>query len=189
MKLVDIFYVSKTEELTSEEERKQKEFTLRQINKVALLEARIRKEEAIKQKDMKRIFFGKYVTRVPVLKEDRYRDVPLPQSQATPYIPPRRTLNEVAMEDAGYRRTRIPGQHLIGDMIPTIEMVHFTEAPVGQAIAHPNVLNVGRDVLSIPESTASAYAKIGALVGTAVFVTWFAVPLVAALADQIMGLS
>ncbi len=122
MKLVDIYVVGK-EPLSEEEEKKQQK-----INKAkrflrhtkALQVARIKRENANKLKAMKKYLFGKFVIRIPVLKEDRYRDHPLPESSATPYKPDSRSLSELAMEEVGYKKTRVPGQHLEGDMIPQV---------------------------------------------------------------------
>jgi hypothetical protein len=123
MKLVDVFYVSKIKPLTELEqnERKQRkrEQHLRDFT-VAVSTARINRENAKKLKAMKKHMFGKYIIRVPVLKEDRYRDLPLPESSAEPYRPGPRPLSELAMEEVGYHKTRLPGQHLEGDMIPRV---------------------------------------------------------------------
>ena len=123
MKLADIFYVSKIAPLTVEEQEAQKrrdKLARRLKLKEALKEARIKKENAVKLKDMKKVMFGKYITRVPVLKQDRHRDIPLPESMAVPYKPERQSLAKLAMKEAGYNRTRIPGQNLVGDMIPRV---------------------------------------------------------------------
>jgi hypothetical protein len=121
MKLVDVFYVSKIEPPTEEdmEQRKAKERERRRLASAAVIaEARVKRENTVKLKAMKSYMFGKYVTRVPTLKEDRYRDMPLPESTAVPYAVQRVPLSELAMQEAGYHRTRLPGQHLVGDMIP-----------------------------------------------------------------------
>ena len=123
MKLVDIFYVSKLEPPSDEdlELRILKERERRRLaSSAAIAEARVKRENAAKLKAMKTYMFGKYVTRVPTLKEDRYRDVPLPESSAVPYTAQPVPLSELAMQEAGYNRTRLPGQHLVGDMIPKV---------------------------------------------------------------------
>jgi hypothetical protein len=123
MKLVDVFYVSKIKPLTEEELEAQKKAAeqLRLMKrKDAVRELRIQKEDAAKLKAMKKIMFGKFVTRVPVLKQDRHQDFPLAESSATPYKPEPHTLAELAMKEAGYHCTRLPGQHLVGDMIPRV---------------------------------------------------------------------
>jgi hypothetical protein len=123
MKLVDIYYVREIESRTDEEVAKQKhqERLQHRLATTAMIsEARVKREEAAKLKAMKKKMFGKFITRVPVLKEDRYRDIPLPDSMATPYRPELLPLSELAMQEAGYHRTRLPGQHLTGDMIPRV---------------------------------------------------------------------
>lgn len=125
MKLVDVFYYSKIENMTEEEYLKQKQASqiTRQAKTEALaLQARIDREEAQKLKDMKTFLFGKFIMKVPVLKEDRWTDIPLPQSKAEPYKPKPLALAELAMQEAGYHRTRVGGQHLEGVMIPTVRL-------------------------------------------------------------------
>jgi hypothetical protein len=123
MKLVDIYYVREIESLTEDDIAKQKH-TARELRKLAttaaVSKARVKRENAAKLKAMKKQMFGKFITRVPVLKEDRYKDIPLPDSMATPYQPEPLPLSELAMQEAGYHRTRLPGQHLTGDMIPKV---------------------------------------------------------------------
>jgi hypothetical protein len=123
MKLVDIFYVSKLEPPSEEdlELKLLKERERRRLaSSAAIAEARVKRENVVKLKAMKTYMFGKYVTRVPTLKEDRYRDFPLPESSAVPYTAQPVPLSELAMQEAGYNRTRLPGQHLVGDMIPKV---------------------------------------------------------------------
>lgn len=123
MKAVDIFYVSKIKPLTEEEEAKQEheaDKLRRERTKAAALQAKIAREDAQKLKDMKKYMFGKFITHVSVLKLDRFRDIPLPCSSATPYEQKSLPMSELAMKEAGKDRTRIPGQHLVGDMIPKV---------------------------------------------------------------------
>jgi hypothetical protein len=123
MKLVDIYYVSEIESRTDEEVARLKHKARerhRLATTAAVSEARVKRENAAKLKAMKKQMFGKFITRVPVLKEDRYRDIPLPDSMATPYRPEPLPLSELAMQEAGYHRTRLPGQHITGDMIPRV---------------------------------------------------------------------
>lgn len=68
--------------------------------------------------DIKMWMFGEHTCRVNVLKMDRYYDLPLPKSSVTSYTPKLKSLGEVAMQEAGYRRDRIDGQQLVGEMIP-----------------------------------------------------------------------
>jgi hypothetical protein len=90
--------------------RREKEKEKKAISRSdAVREARIKRENNVKLKVMKRFMFGKY---------DRYRDMPLPESTAVPYTAQPVPLSELAMQEAGYHRTRLPGQNLVGDMIP-----------------------------------------------------------------------
>jgi hypothetical protein len=123
MKLVDIYYVREIESRTDDEiaRLKHKEHERRRLaTTAAVSEARVKRENTAKLKAMKKHMFGKFITRVPVLKEDRYRDMPLSDSMATPCQPKPLPLSELAMQEAGYHRTRLPGQHLVGDMIPRV---------------------------------------------------------------------
>lgn len=123
MKLVDIYYWSPMENMSEEElaEAKQKRKDLRKKFLAEQIEnARIAREDAKKLKTMKKYMFGKFIMKVPVLKEDRWQDIPLPESTAVPYAANKLGLAELAMKEAGYRRTRIPGQQLEGNMIPSV---------------------------------------------------------------------
>jgi hypothetical protein len=193
MKFVDIFYVSKIKPLTDEELEQKKE-KARQVRflqtQAAVSEARKKREEQLKLKDMKRHLFGKYITRVPVLKEDRYRDFPTPASHAEPYVKGSTPLSELAMQDAGYRKERLPGQHLVGHMIPKIEKIGFTEAPIGQPTAHMTLVDKnqpGGFAGITSDSTTAAYMKLGSLVVTAAVITWFGVPILAAITERMIS--
>jgi len=183
MKLVDMFYISRTKPET-EEERKLREEAEKIKRKLANTEAanqaRQIRENTKKMKVMKKYMFGKYAMRVPILKQDRYLDVPLPESSATPYKEKEFTLAELAMQEAGYNRTRVPGQTLEGDMIPTIPASDdFTQAPIGKATANPEKLAKdapGASSLAGTDSTAVAGAKIGAVVVVAVAVSYVGTP-------------
>jgi hypothetical protein len=123
MKLVDVYYIRNIKPLSEDEQLKKLNLLQekrRTATRAAAAEARIKREEVAKMKDMKKYLFGKFVVRVPVLKEDRFRDLPLPQSSSCPYRPDSRFLSELAMRDAGYHTTRLPGQHLVGEMIPHV---------------------------------------------------------------------
>jgi hypothetical protein len=181
-KLIDIYYVRKIKPLTpeEEEEKKRRERELRnQRTKVAVSEARIKREKKIKLKEMKKYMFGKFIVRVPILKEDRYRDLPLPESSAQPYRPDPRPLSELAMQDAGYKKIRVHGQQIVGDMIPSLAPISFTEAPIGQPTARPRLVDKNRpagSVLSGNDSTVVALMKVGVLVGLALVSAYFFVP-------------
>lgn len=181
MKLVDIFYVSKISNVTLNQRlEKLREQQLIYLEKY-LHEKRIVREKAMKHKAMKTYMFGRFISRVPVWKEDSLKDLPLSQSYAVPYAPKPLPFSEIAMQEAGYKRTRVNGQHLVGDMIPRIEKVNFTEAPIGQPIkqrklvdqhAHGGILAGG------PETTLQAYLKIASLILLSSLISWFAVPFV-----------
>lgn len=123
MKLVDYFFVRRDVSLSPDGQAIKKEWELQRLRD-ATAAKRIARENEEKMKAMKEYMFGKYVTRVPVLKEDRYRDLPLPESTASPYRPNPLPLSEIAMQEAGYNRTRLPGQFLYGDMIPRVSSLH-----------------------------------------------------------------
>lgn len=145
MKLVDIYYVSKLEPPTEEdlELKLLKERERRRLaSSAAIAEARVKRENAVKLKAMKTYMFGKYVTRVPTLKEDRYRDFPLPESFAVPYKAQPVPLSELAMQEAGYNRTRLPGQHLVGDMIPKVRYRSATGESDQQVLSNLAILLV-----------------------------------------------
>jgi hypothetical protein len=184
MKLVDIFYVS-TLKPETEEEQKLREQAERIKRKLAMTEAANRarqvRETTTKMKVMKKYMFGKFAMRIPILKQDRYVDTPLAESSATPYKEKEFTLAELAMKEAGYNRTRVPGQTLVGDMIPLISGEAFTEAPIGKATAHPEKLAKhapGANAVASTDSTATAYAKIGAVVAVAVAVSYVGTPMI-----------
>lgn len=195
MKLVDVYYISLIKPLTDEEEEKKKEREREQRflhTKTAISEARKKREEHIKLKEMKRYLFGKFITRVPVLKEDRYRDLPTPESHAEPYLPGSIPLSELAMQEAGYHRARMRGQHLVGNMIPKVESQGFTDAPIGQPTAYMSMVDKSRPGGSFvqgTDSTAAAYMKLGSLVVSAAFVTWFGVPILTAITERALSYS
>mmetsp|Transcript_26255 Transcript_26255/g.56904 ORF Transcript_26255/g.56904 Transcript_26255/m.56904 type:complete len:975 (-) Transcript_26255:79-3003(-) len=87
MKLADKYWYSKLEGL-SEEEKKEKMKSMLQARKkqaeVSAKDARIAEEEAYKLKAMKTMLYGDYLTKVPVRNTDRFRDIPLHASSATP---------------------------------------------------------------------------------------------------------
>jgi hypothetical protein len=128
MKLVDIYYFSTLKPETEEEIKRRKEqerLKRRLVTTEAAKRARIIREDAAKMRDMKKFMFGKFAMKIPLLKEDRYRDRPLPQSSAMPHKTKAFTLAELAMQEAGYNRTRLPGQNLIGDMIPSVSLLQL----------------------------------------------------------------
>jgi hypothetical protein len=114
MKLFDIFYYSKQKAATDEEEAKKLSEYYKSLKEAAQKNvelARIRTEEAVKQKAVKQILFGPYVERVPVIKSERFIDLPLHSSYAKVYVPP--TDYKAKIEYIG-------GQGLVGTMIPEL---------------------------------------------------------------------
>jgi len=180
MMLVDIHYWVPMENM-SEEDRIEEKEKARKMRKVVfkkqIEEARTQKEKAKKLKQMKRYIFGKFIAKVPVLKEDRHWDVPLAESSATLYKPKPLPLAEVAMMEAGYHRVRLPGQQLEGDMIPVVQSTNTTEAPIGQATKKH----------AKSESDTAAYTKVGSVVVGAALITYFGVPLLASLGASVFG--
>ena len=121
MKLVDIYILPKMVYGGDEDDKDEalRKFAVSKIEEVSKAREKFlkKKEEALKHRAMKRYMFGRYVTAVPRFKEYRYRDVPLPQSYATP----------IHYEDGddgthGHRTVlvskRTHGQTLVGEMVP-----------------------------------------------------------------------
>lgn len=189
MKLVDIFYVSTLKPETEEERtarEEQERQARRKVASQAASDARLIRENAAKMKEMKKFMFGKFAVRVPILKQDRYNDRPLAHSSARPYKEKALTLAELAMQEAGYNRTRLPGQNLAGDMIPTAETSTFTRAPVGAATANPEKLaknSPGSGGKIKPTTTAMAYTQLIAVVALAALLTFFGVPKMASFTE------
>ena len=123
MMAADRFYFSRFSN-ESEDEKKQRLDKLkskrRELHEKQVLEAQVAREKAAKLRDFKCYLFGRHISHVDVLKKDRYYDLPLSVSSATPYNPEAKSLGELAMDEAGYGRTRIEGQQLVGEMIPTV---------------------------------------------------------------------
>jgi hypothetical protein len=194
MKLVDIFYISKIKPETEEERitREQQEKQQRRLaTSLAAKEARLARENVAKMRDMKRVMFGKFSMKIPTLKMDRYSDRPLPESSATPYQEKALTLAELAMQEAGYNRIRLPGQTLVGDMIPRVETETFTKAPTGKATSSPEKLakdTPGGGTKQSSDSTTTAYVYIGSLVAMASVITFFGVPILASYTEFMVGM-
>jgi len=116
MKLVDVFYYSKLKVDTEEEELKKMEEYYKGLKEDATKNAelaRIKTEEAVKQKSVKEILFGQFVTRVPVIKCESFIDLPLHNSYSKKYVPP-------AKEPTVYH---IGGQALVGTIIPELQSI------------------------------------------------------------------
>lgn len=117
MKFVDMFWYRKLKDASDEEEAaKLKEYyqTLKEAAKKNAAAARIRTEEAVKQKAIKEILFGYYVERVPVIKSERFIDMPLRSSYSKPYVPPEKDTSRIEF---------IGGQGLVGTMIPELKSI------------------------------------------------------------------
>lgn len=70
-----------------------------------------------------------------------------------------------------------------------MEDTGFTEAPIGQAVAHPKQLDregPGGTAKVSPDSTLEAYTKIGVLLVSAGVMTWFGVPLLSAFVQALL---
>mmetsp|Transcript_36349 Transcript_36349/g.79135 ORF Transcript_36349/g.79135 Transcript_36349/m.79135 type:complete len:1145 (+) Transcript_36349:145-3579(+) len=115
MKLVDVFWHSHFKrwlhQLQQYQEKQQKEAL-----DLAKMEARTTNEDVHKLKAMKTAIFGNYISRVPVYDCERYKDVPLPASEAHPLLP-----SDMEKEKAKWNIVRVHGQRLTGDLIPVIE--------------------------------------------------------------------
>ena len=113
MKLVDILVVRK-QEAEAEENRKKGLLAASQQQYQQILAQSLTKkvlrERAVKLQVMKRYMFGRFLMRVPMLKEELQWDDPLPESTAAPYNP------EASPPPLIIQRKW--GQQLIGDMIP-----------------------------------------------------------------------
>ena len=71
--------------------------------------------------------------------------------------------------------------------IRQIASTGFTEAPVGQALAHPEMVDKeGPGALKSADSTAKAYATIASLVLAAGVLTWIGVPLLGAATEYVL---
>eukprot|EP00536_Pseudo-nitzschia_multiseries_P015431 jgi/Psemu1/246838/estExt_Genewise1.C_8860010 len=184
MKLLDIYYFSLIKPETDEERQRREEMErLRQklATTEAIMETRIVRENAAKAKAMKRYMFGRYALRIPILKQDRYVDMPLAESFATPYEERNFSLAELAMQEAGKNRVRIPGQTLVGDMIPHVEENGFTLAPTGRAALHTEKLSK-----HAPGARGKMTNKTRIIVAVAVAIafTYFGTPMIGSLLSK-----
>lgn len=165
MKLLDVYLAkanqrSKDDELKAEEadrlgRKKQMEKTIE--------EARIRNELAFKLRAFKQYFFGKFLTKVPILKVDRFIDLPLPSSSARPYVKESSIVATRAFNKADSMAQKDRGQHLEGVMIPRLKT------------------NEERTEIAAVESSGDnaqvATMKIGGFVCAAAVITYFLVPI------------
>lgn len=194
MKLVDVFYVStlkpETEEDRIDREKREKQERLMATSQ-AISEARQVRENTAKMRDMKRLMFGKFAMKIPILKQDRFSDKPLAQSSAKPYGHKAMSLAELAMQEAGYNRSRLPGQTLVGDMIPRVETNNYSKAPTGKVTATPEKLakdTPGGGTTQSSESTTIAYLHIGLMVVIAAVITFFGVPVLASYSEFVVDM-
>ena len=84
----------------SSEEKETKRLEKAKEHKEALLRLRVENELAYKLRDFRQYFFGSFLTKVPVLKFDRYIDMPLSSSCAKPWD---WKSNKQAGDDVNYR--------------------------------------------------------------------------------------
>jgi hypothetical protein len=141
-----------------------------------VMEQRIVRENASKRRAMQKYMFGRFALRIPILKQDRYADMPLAESFATPYKEKDFSLAELAMQEAGYNKKRIPGQTLEGDMIPYVRGDDFTLAPTGRVAAHPEKLS--------KNAYGTSSSSIVSAVAVAILITYFGTPLLATLLSE-----
>lgn len=132
MKLVDIYWYRNLKKLTEEEQKEQDQVSKKQqldAAKAAAADARVKREEAAKLKDMKSVLYGKFVTKIPIFKVDRFRDMPLHTSMATPCKP---KVGKVMSE-------RVAGQRLVGAMIPKVQSLSRSETEgKGKVVRRPS---------------------------------------------------
>jgi hypothetical protein len=115
MKLVDICYFRKRENLSAEEREADLQMSFQERYHLILeqsLRRKVNRERALKLQDMKKYMFGKFLMRVPIFKEELVWDDPLPASTATPY-------DDKSLVEPIVVAQRKWGQQLVGDMIPT----------------------------------------------------------------------
>ena len=107
MKLFDIFYVKKRMTKGEDETAMFRKALEERIKRSTVAREAI--EDIMKMRALKRFMFGRFVIRIPQLKEYRYPDVPRAESYARPVASPPLVVVE--------RRSH--GQTLVGKMIPT----------------------------------------------------------------------
>merc|ERR1711862_740160 len=113
MKLADLYYFKKYEEISLEAQIALKQEARRMRRESyhgALDHYKIAHEEDIKMRDMKMRICGDYIVSVPHFHLQMLRDIPLPDSSA-------RFIGETDILK-GLKPYHIAGQHLVGTMIP-----------------------------------------------------------------------
>ena len=83
------------------------------------------------------------------------------------------------MQEAGYNKKRVPGQTLVGDMIPYVKEEDFTSAPVGKAALNPQKLSRFAPGSRSKGSIVTNSRKILIAVALAVGITYYGTSLVA----------
>uniref|UniRef100_A0A7S2H0P7 Uncharacterized protein n=1 Tax=Helicotheca tamesis TaxID=374047 RepID=A0A7S2H0P7_9STRA len=129
--------------------------------------------------------FGKYSTHVPVLKTDRYRDVPLPASTASPYTPEEYSTAQLAMEEAGSNLKRLEGQNVQGVMIPR-QVDGVEKVTKGQKVSSTRKLKKGSLAAKVlgAEAEKSAIPKIGKVMLVATVAAWAGFPVIKSVAQS-----
>jgi len=185
MKLVDIYYYSKIEDLSkSKKSKRMRDLKKSRDNYLNLLkeDVRLKEEEAKKLKAMKAYMFGKYSTHVPVVKTDRNRDVPLHESSAAPYVEKPLSMARAAIEEAGLHNKRERGQKLSGVMIPKHTDSIRSTVMLGKAISNTRKLERGALASSLlnfgGDTNASAYSKIAQIILVAIVASFVGVPMI-----------
>ena len=164
------------EKKNDEEQSKADKLRRKLYGQETLAVARLQNEKARKYRDFKMHFFGKYLVKVPIIRLDRYLDLPLPSSSATPLEKEAKKLGEIVMEET--EANREAGQQLVGTMIPKIQEIPRTVAPIGQPTKHKSLIKIGDLGADVGNDSAIfAYIKIGSMVLVASGVTYFVVPL------------
>ena len=141
------------------------------------MDARIERENFAKRKAMQTYMFGRYALKVPILKQDRFIDLPLAESFAQPYKETDFSLAELAFQEAGYTKKRFPGQTLVGDMIPTIKKEDFTLAPTGTPVLHKEKL--AKDAPGANSWEGTGVSQLVFAVSGAIILSWVGTPLLA----------
>jgi len=178
MKLLDIYYLR--DEALSEDERKlQKEKVKADLQKAAsstIKEARMRKEDEVKMRDMKKQRFGKYMVKIPLYKSNRIRDFPLSSSYANLIEEDKLSMGERAVQEAREEIIHVPGQHLVGNMIP--ELFRVPSILLGQPTKKAFIQSEANTVfLANADSNSSAAIKVGTVIIGASVITWCLVPI------------
>jgi len=74
--------------------------------------------------------------------------------------------------------------------VKRVESVAFTDAPLGEATARPDLLDKagpGGSPSPVSESTATVYAKLGSVVAAACVVTCVGVPLFSKITEEALS--